>query len=118
MKKIDILKNKINKILSNNIDLTSKEYIIIVLFKILLLTHSRIGNEQYAEENNTYGLTTLLKKHVKIEKDKVFLEFLGKKNIEQHLKFEDKAVSGIIKELLKIPGPRLFKTKLKCKIIK
>jgi DNA topoisomerase-1 len=109
--KVEIIKKRINGILSKKMDLTSKEYIIALLFRIMLLTHSRVGNDQYAEENNTYGLTTLLKKHVKINGSNVILSFLGKKSIKQELKFIDPVSARILTELIKIPGPRLFKTK-------
>jgi len=41
----------------------------------------RIGNDKYTEDNNSYGSTTLLNEHVKIEKDKISLEFIGKKGV-------------------------------------
>ena len=64
--KLPLLTSFIDNKLRGTIYLNDKEYIIALLFKILLKTHSRVGNEIYADENNTYGLTTLLKKHIKI----------------------------------------------------
>lgn len=101
---------KINNILNNKIDFSNKEYLIALIFKILLLTHSRIGNDMYAEENKTYGLTTLLKKHVKIKDGLVQLNFIGKKYVQQNLILKDSKILKIITELLKLPGDRLFKT--------
>lgn len=110
-KQLPILLKNVNKKIHEPIDLTDKEYIISLIFRILNKTHSRIGNDHFAEENNTYGLTTLLKKHLSINGDIVSLSFVGKKNIKQQFIFTDKLCSSALKELKKIPGDRLFKTK-------
>jgi DNA topoisomerase-1 len=111
IKKLPILIKHINKKLTGKIDLNDKEYIIALLFRILCKTHSRIGNDHYAEENNTYGLTTLLKNHMTIIGDSIIFSFVGKKNIKQELIFTDKICNIVLKELKKIPGDRLFKTR-------
>ncbi len=109
--RLPLLIRTINKKLSQPIDLDDKDYIIAVIFRIMTQTHSRIGNDHFAEENNTYGLTTLLKKHVLIDGNVVNISFVGKKNVKQHFVFTDKVCSTILKNLLKLPGERLFKTK-------
>ena len=110
IKKLPLLMRTVDNKIHGPINLNDKEYIISLIFRILKKTHSRIGNECYAEENNTYGLTTLLKKHVILDGDNVIISFIGKKSIKQDFKFTDKICSTIIKELKKIPGDRLFKT--------
>lgn len=109
-KKIPLFMKIINRKIHERINLTNKEYIIALIFRILDKTHSRIGNDCFAEENNTYGLTTLLKKHLTINEDTIGLLFIGKKGIEQQFVFTDKISSNALKELIKIPGNRLFKT--------
>lgn len=109
-KKLLLLKNSVDTKLKGKIDLSDKEFIITLIIKILLETHSRIGNDYFAEENNTYGLTTLLKKHVTIENDIIYISFIGKKGIKQSFDFVNKTCSDIITGLKKIPGNRLFKT--------
>jgi len=110
-KKLPILMKTVNKKIHGEIDISDKEYIIALIFRILNKTHSRIGNDHFAEENNTYGLTTLLKKHLSINGDTVCLSFVGKKSIKQQFIFTDKICSSALKELKKISGDRLFKTK-------
>jgi len=110
IKKLPILVKHINQKLQEPINLNDKNYIIALIFRILTKTHSRIGNDCYAEENHTYGLTTLLKKHLSINKDTITLSFVGKKSIKQELIFTDKLCAIVLKELKKIPGERLFKT--------
>ena len=110
IKKLPKLITIVNSNLSKSIHFNDKDYIISLIFRILLRTYSRVGNEIYAEENNTYGLTTLLKKHISISGDTVTLSFVGKKNVKQNLEFTDKLSVKILKELLKLKGDRIFKT--------
>ncbi len=110
-KKLPLLMKTVGKKIHGVVDISDKEYIIALIFRILNKTHSRIGNDHFAEENNTYGLTTLLKKHLSISGDTISLSFIGKKSIKQQFIFSDKICSTALKELKKIPGDRLFKTK-------
>jgi DNA topoisomerase-1 len=110
-KKLPLLMKTVGKKIHGPIDLNDKEYIISLIFRILDKTHSRIGNDHFAEENNTYGLTTLLKKHIVLTGDSINISFIGKKNVKQQFIFTDKICSNALKELKKIPGDRVFKTK-------
>ncbi len=107
--RLPILIRHINKNLSN-LNVFSKEHIILLIIKILTKTYSRIGNDVYTEENNTYGLTTLLKKHINININNININYIGKKNIKQSFSFTDEICSRALKKLLLIPGDRLFKT--------
>lgn len=111
IKKLPLLIKYVSKKLSTPIDLENKEYIIALMFRILLKTHSRIGNDCYADDNGTFGLTTLLKKHLTIIGDEICLSFVGKKSIKQKLIFTDKKCAAILNQLRKLPNERLFKTK-------
>jgi DNA topoisomerase-1 len=107
--KVPGLTRKLDRLLKD-IDLTDKNYIIYLVIKILLKSHSRIGNDLYAEENNTFGITTLLKRHLTIVGDTITLSFIGKKGVHQRITFEDQICVNALKELIKLPGTRLFKT--------
>lgn len=73
-----------------------------MIFIILKNTHIRVGNECYAKENNTYGLVTLEKRHIKLKpKDTIQLSFVGKKSVKQELSFRNKIVYNYLKENLK-----------------
>lgn len=87
--------------------------IISTMFRILQKSHIRVGNESYAKENGTYGLCTLEKNHVFVVGDKVRFQFTGKKGIEHDITFKDSRCANTIRELLKTPGSRLFKTDTK-----
>ena len=110
-RKLYLLTRDVHKRLSGKIDLSDHEYLIALLFRILSKTHARIGNECYADENNTYGLTTLLKKHMTISSGgTISFSFTGKKGVEQNLSFRDSVSLKALKELRKLKGERLFKT--------
>ena len=59
----------------------TRETLIHLLFNLLIDLHVRVGNEIYAENNSTYGLTTLRQRHLKLNGDTFRLKFVGKSNI-------------------------------------
>ena len=58
----------------------------------------RIGNEKYKKENNSFGVTTLQKKHVKIKNDSLIIDFNGKKNVRNTCKVTNKKVIKSLKK--------------------
>lgn len=86
-----------------------KEKVIALVIKLMEETHIRIGNEQYAKRNQSYGLSTLRKKHVTVYDDKLVFEFIGKKGKEQQVSLEDKRLIGLVNQCEEIPGWELFK---------
>ena len=69
----------------------------------------RIGNERYVRENNTYGLVTLHKEHVRVERDVIAFAYRGKESKEQRHVVVDDALARFVERLLETPGPRLFR---------
>ena len=69
---------------------TDKEYIIKLLFNLLLDTHIRVGNEIYSRTNKTYGLTTLRKKHLVEKEHEYYFIFVGKSKIQHTIKIPSK----------------------------
>lgn len=109
-KKLPLLEKKVSEDFSVP-NLENRDYIIALMFKIMMKTHSRIGNDCYADDNNTFGLTTLTKKHMTIENSNVVFDFIGKKSVRQILSFKDNKIADALNKLKKIPGNRLFMTK-------
>lgn len=68
----------------------------------------RVGNETYAQENGSYGLTTLRNRHVKLEGQEVRFRFKGKSGKEWKLSHRDRRIAGVIKRLQELPGQNLF----------
>src|SRR5665213_2583542 len=69
----------------------------------------RIGNERYAKENGTFGLTTLKKSHVKVDGDLVIFDYVGKRSIRHRQMVVSRELARFVEALLKVPGSRLFR---------
>ena len=82
-----------------------------VLAAIVLLlekTLIRIGNEEYARENKSYGLTTLRNRHAKVEGATVRFKFRGKSGKEHLISLRDRRLAAIVRRLQELPGQALF----------
>jgi DNA topoisomerase-1 len=71
----------------------------------------RIGSERYAEENRTFGVSTLLKRHVEITKGTVVLEYVGKSNVRHRQILANRELAKLVRRHLGSPGTRLFRYK-------
>ena len=78
---------------------------------VRLISHGffRVGSERYQKENNTFGITTMRKSHVLVLDDIVEFEYRGKRSITQRNVIVGKDLARFVNELLKTPGPRLFR---------
>lgn len=96
-----------------NTDLLQKKWsrskVIALVIRLMEETHIRIGNKQYAKRNETYGLTTLRKKHVDIENNNLVFEFVGKKGKEHKITLNNKRLVKLVNQCEEIPGWDLFK---------
>ncbi len=79
-----------------------------VIVRLLDRTAIRIGNEEYAEANGSYGLTTFLKKHLRLDGTKITFSFLGKSSVRHSITIEDAKLARVLKELKELPGKNLF----------
>jgi DNA topoisomerase I len=75
---------------------------------LLDMTGIRVGNEEYAKANNSYGLTTLRAKHVKVNGSQARLHFRGKTGRVHVITLDDKRLVRIIKRCRDLPGEELF----------
>lgn len=77
---------------------------------IWLLEHTfiRVGNEEYSKENNSFGLTTLRSRHVKVQGSTVFFSFKGKSGVFNQLQITNPMVAKVIKKCIELPGFELF----------
>jgi DNA topoisomerase-1 len=69
----------------------------------------RVGSERYARENKTFGISSLLKRHVHVEGSAIIFDFKGKSNKQQKHVVVDRALARIVSAMLKSPGTRLFR---------
>jgi DNA topoisomerase-1 len=75
---------------------------------LLETTMIRVGNETYAKENKSYGLTTLLVRHVKIDGSELRFHFKGKSGKTWRLSIRDRRIARIVKSCQELPGQHLF----------
>jgi DNA topoisomerase-1 len=85
-----------------------KPKVLAAVVKVMLITQSRVGNSTYAEENESYGLTTLLNDHAHIRGSKIKLAFRGKSGVDHDISFVDSSLSKIISKCQHLPGEELF----------
>jgi len=66
----------------------------------------RVGSDRYARHSRTYGITTLTKGHVTVDRSKIVFRFPGKNKIQVHRAIVDSELANLVRELLRIPGGR------------
>jgi DNA topoisomerase-1 len=86
----------------------SHEKVLAAVVWLLDTTSIRVGNEEYARENQSYGLTTLRNRHVAISGSKIRFHFRGKSGKEHNVTVRNKRLAHIIKGCQALPGHELF----------
>lgn len=86
----------------------SREKVIAAIVQLLEDTSIRVGNEEYARANRSYGLTTLRDDHVAIDGASIRFEFKGKRGKEHRCRLRDRALARVIARCRAIPGEELF----------
>ncbi|SDL82341.1 DNA topoisomerase-1 [Salinimicrobium catena] len=86
-----------------------RQKVLALVIRLMEETHIRIGNEAYARENKSYGLSTLRSRHVDISSGKMKFNFLGKRGIEHSVSIEDKKLVKLVNQCEEIPGWEVFK---------
>jgi DNA topoisomerase I len=81
----------------------TRERVLAAAVRLLDLGAFRVGSEQYAEDNGTYGLATLRNEHVRVRGERVFFSYIAKGGIERELELTDKPTADVVRELLKRP---------------
>jgi DNA topoisomerase I len=81
----------------------TRERVLATAVRLLDLGAFRVGSEQYAEDNGTYGLATLRREHVRVRGEQVFFSYTAKGGIERELELTDKPTADVVRELLKRP---------------
>ena len=82
--------------------------VLATIVKLLESTHIRVGNEEYARSNKSFGLATLRNRHVKVNGRNIRFQFRGKSRVEHAVNLQDKRLARIIKRCLDLPGYELF----------
>jgi DNA topoisomerase-1 len=85
-----------------------KERILATLVRLMEVTLIRVGNEEYARTNHSYGLTTMRNRHVEVNGEKITFSFLGKSRMHHTIDLHDRRLAKIVKQCSDIPGYELF----------
>jgi DNA topoisomerase-1 len=85
-----------------------REKVLATVVHLLETTLIRVGNDDYARENKSYGLTTLRNPHVKVEGSELRFQFKGKSGKMWRLQVKDRRIARIIRACQDLPGQRLF----------
>jgi DNA topoisomerase I len=82
--------------------------VLATIVRLMETTFIRVGNEEYARENHSYGLTTMRNRHVEVDGSTVTFKFQGKSGIRHTVDINDRRLARIIQRCQDIPGYELF----------
>jgi len=82
--------------------------VLATIVRLLDTTYLRIGNEEYARENKSFGLTTLRNRHAAVSGDRLRLRFRGKSGKEHEVASDDPRVAKVVRRCQAMPGQELF----------
>ncbi len=85
-----------------------REKVLAAVVRVMEITLIRVGNEEYAKANRSFGLTTLRDRHATIGATRATFEFRGKSGKTHQVGFSDRRLARIVKACQDLPGQRLF----------
>jgi len=85
-----------------------REKLLAAVVRLLETTMIRVGNEEYAKENQSYGLTTLQNDHVDVNGATIHFRFRGKSGKTHDIDIRDRRLAAIVKRCRELPGEELF----------
>ncbi|RBY81129.1 DNA topoisomerase IB [Blastococcus sp. TF02-09] len=81
----------------------NRERVLATAIRLLDLGAFRIGSEQYAEENGTYGLATLRREHVRVRGERTYFSYTAKGGIEREVELTDRPTATVVRQLVERP---------------
>jgi DNA topoisomerase-1 len=85
-----------------------REKVLAAVVSLLEVTMIRVGNEEYARDNDSYGLTTMRDEHVRLRGERIRFRFKGKSGREHDVSIDDKRLAKIVRACRDLPGEELF----------
>jgi DNA topoisomerase-1 len=85
-----------------------REKVLAAAVRLLEITLIRVGNDEYARANKTFGLTTLRKRHMALSGAGAVFEFRGKSGKQHRTGFRDRRLARVLRRCEELPGQRLF----------
>jgi DNA topoisomerase-1 len=81
-----------------------REKVLAAILKILTMCFLRPGSEDYANENGSYGIATLRRKHVTVKGDVIRFDFVGKAKVRHQREVRDRRLARLVRDLVRYPG--------------
>ena len=88
--------------------LLARTRVLAAIVRLLDTTYVRVGNEEYAVSNRSYGLTTLRTRHAAVRGSTLQLRFRGKSGVQQSAALDDPRVARVVRRCQQLPGQELF----------
>lgn len=85
-----------------------RDKVLATVVRLMCRASFRAGSERYAVQNRTFGICTLSKRHVRIDRRNLVFTYTGKRRIDQRQVVAETPLVDIIEELMELPGRRLF----------
>ena len=85
-----------------------REKVLATIVYLLEATMMRVGNEEYARQNKSFGLTTLRDRHARIDGSEVEFRFRGKSGVQHAIRVDDPRLARIVRRMRDLPGQELF----------
>ena len=85
-----------------------RQKVLAAIVRLMEITLIRIGNEEYARENHSFGLTTMRGRHVRVDGATVTFKFQGKSGVRHTIDINDRRLAKIVQRCQDIPGYELF----------
>ncbi len=85
-----------------------REKVLATVVRLLETTLIRVGNDEYASANGSYGLTTLRNKHAKVQGHRISFHFKGKSGKKHCIDVQDRTLAKLVRRCQELPGQELF----------
>jgi DNA topoisomerase I len=86
-----------------------QQKVLACIVRLMDQAYFRVGNEVYARDNESYGLTTIRSRHTQVKGDTIIFDFVGKSGQKHRKEITDKRLAKIVKKLDELPGFEVFK---------
>lgn len=85
-----------------------REKVLAAVVRLLATTLIRVGNDEYARKNRSFGLSTMRDRHVAVSGGTVRFAFKGKSGVDHEIDLEDRTLARVVKQCRDLPGQELF----------
>ncbi len=86
----------------------TRDTVLAAVVRLLDAEHIRVGNEEYARENKSFGATTLRSRHLQYKGQKLVMRFTAKGGIDREVRITDSSLKRVVKRCQELPGQMLF----------